>query len=287
MRGKTNKGILFSNPNLLDNPWFNVNQIGQAIYTKNGYTLDRWCLWENADNNLVITRNDDNSITLHANIDQASSSSFYQKIEQFELGKIYTLSVMYSDGTVKSNTNQINSTEDKIYVNLDTTSKYGCFYLDFSNNYWCVTFGLMKANDEITIKAVKLELGSISTLHLDPPPNYVEELLKCQREFVRLTNRNLGYQSFATGVGNGVNQAVFNIHTPVPMRITPTISFSNLRIVGKGCDYVPVKSIQATDVVGSSVTALVTVDSPSTISNGEVYQISGNDVGIIDISARR
>ena len=36
-------GILrVSNPNLLDNPWFTVNQRGATAYTVGAYGVDRW-----------------------------------------------------------------------------------------------------------------------------------------------------------------------------------------------------------------------------------------------------
>ena len=41
------------------------------------------------------------------------------------------------------------------------------------------------AGCSITLKAVKLEIGSVSTLANDAPPNYAAELAKCQRYFQR------------------------------------------------------------------------------------------------------
>lgn len=287
MRGKTNKGRAFSNPNLLDNPWFTINQEGQTEYGKDTtfqYSVDRWIC------DIYVKASYLNGKWTIRNDDTETVRGFLQRTELKLHGKTVTYSVLV-DGKITSVTFKVPTatpTSSTAICYKPITDNENCFLVCWFHPDDSLVFHLnLNAGASIIPEALKLEIGSISTLHLDVPPNYAEELLKCQREFVRLTNKNLGYQPFATGVGNGVNQAVFNIHTPVPMRITPTISFSNLRIVGKGCDYVPVKSIQATDVVGNSVTALVTVDSPSTISNGEVYQISGNDVGIIDISARR
>ena len=33
-----------TNPNLIDNPWFRVNQRGETVYKTTGYTVDRWKL---------------------------------------------------------------------------------------------------------------------------------------------------------------------------------------------------------------------------------------------------
>lgn len=92
-----------------------------------------------------------------------------------------------------------------------------------------------------TFLAAKLELGSHQTLArqdedgnwvlLDPPPNFQQELAKCQRYLVIYTSDG---QRFC-GVGHletaSFVQAV--IWTPVPMRIAPTIS-GDVSIYGAG-----------------------------------------------------
>ena len=86
------------------------------------------------------------------------------------------------------------------------------------------------------IYAVKLELGYLSTLARkdedgnwvsnDPPPNFEEELAKCQRYFLKLT----GFAWVGSGqIDSGEAGGQFFIPTPVSMRALPTCS-GNLRI---------------------------------------------------------
>lgn len=88
----------------------------------------------------------------------------------------------------------------------------------------------------ITIQAVKLERGFLSTLARkdesgnwilnDAPPNFQQELAKCQRYFLKLT----GYAWVGSGqIDNGEKDGQFFIPTPVSMRALPTCS-GNLRI---------------------------------------------------------
>ena len=90
-----------------------------------------------------------------------------------------------------------------------------------------------------TIVAVKLELGDTQTLARnistdanpnwvlnDPPPNFVEELAKCQRYFIRVCS---GSGRFAmTGAIDmaygGPGQAIFFVPLPVSMYKTPAIT---------------------------------------------------------------
>ena len=84
-------------------------------------------------------------------------------------------------------------------------------------------------NGSITLKAVKLELGSVSTLAMDTVPNYATELLKCQRYFVRLKNESSSYLSLI-GIGygriSGVTSIMLPISLPTIMRGSSAITFS-------------------------------------------------------------
>jgi hypothetical protein len=104
-----------SNPNLLDNPWFTVNQRGQNVYTSEGYTVDRWRLsYGTGATTHQATVNNDNSITIEGK--GTKDVYFRQKIEnELWSGNDYTVSIkcrniigspnfqiMYSDGTYGS-----------------------------------------------------------------------------------------------------------------------------------------------------------------------------------------
>ena len=67
---------------------------------------------------------------------------------------------------------------------------------------------------------VKLELGTVSTLHLDPPMDYGTELVKCQRFYLwtgKSTLLSLG------GHAISATQAMVFLPTAAPMRAVPTI----------------------------------------------------------------
>ena len=61
-----------SNPNLLINPDFAINQRGQSTYTGISaytYTVDRWCIWKyNCDNYGTVTVNDDKCLFISARV---------------------------------------------------------------------------------------------------------------------------------------------------------------------------------------------------------------------------
>lgn len=168
-------GGLVSNPNLLDNPWFTVNQRGQNSYSGNVYGPDRWLFHEGQ----TVTVSD-NGITLDTDADFwqrfGTNTDFFTGL----IGKPITISVLTSTGIIYSGSAIVNSTGltqcitgDKIiaFVGRDQ-------YFDY--------IGIRAMDTSITIRAVKLELGSVSTLAQDTPPNYATELLKCQRYFVAI-----------------------------------------------------------------------------------------------------
>lgn len=95
---------------------------------------------------------------------------------------------------------------------------------------------LVPASTTIAPIAMKLELGYLSTVARkdesgnwvlnDPPPNFQQELAKCQRYFLKLT----GYAWVGSGqIDYGELSGQFFIPTPVSMRALPTCS-GNLRI---------------------------------------------------------
>ena len=215
-----------SNPNLLDNPWFTVNQRGQSQYTALGYSVDRWKLHDSNPFTVDVT---DSGVTLtHAN--NSTNSYFDHFIDEgvrdklgTQEGKTLTLSVMLSDNTIYSASGVIptyTSTNQRIL-----TVNIGNFSIDLNvrTTLMAVIIRSNVANATISIKAVKLEMGEISTLALDTAPNYATELLKCQRYFVRIDNTSGG-----VCVGNGItlniaDRAVLCIKLPVSMRAKPSV----------------------------------------------------------------
>ena len=227
---KTNKQLTYdkaeltqiTNPNLLDNPWFTVNQRGITSSTANStYIADRWTTYSrNASYQIDNTSNG-------LSIDNTSGNVgiyVYQKGESTLLGSLngrtVTASVLLSDGTIKAGTKVYSSTSNVIFLSDEDVE-----IATVPSSLQMITVGV-KAGKNLTIKAVKLEIGVVSTLAMDTAPNYQQELAKCQRYFVRLqgtTNCLLGWLR----AQNATNLWGF-IQMPVPMRAVPSLSYSDL-----------------------------------------------------------
>lgn len=206
-----------SNRNLLDNAWWGsgeaVNQRNTQSKPSNGsYTIDRWILTSGADVNQWAIGANGITFTI------ARSSIWYtQRTPNPSAwsGKTLTASVLLNDGTIKSGSAAF------------TYGTAAIFYNDSAINLSMNTSGqfVLAIRSTQTIRAVKLELGSVSTLANDAPPDYAEELAKCQRYFWRLGGAQyLNIVSSAMAESSG---AVFGVcRFPVPMRAMPSISTS-------------------------------------------------------------
>ena len=171
------KSLHYSNTNLLDDWYFGnpVNQRGQTSWTNPSdwqYSIDRWQITPSSVITLV-----DGGITITAD--------FHQGLEKdrLEFGRMYTFSVLSSDGRLGKHTFVLTSDTD---INVGFGFGYFVCYLS-GNNVWFRIYG-----DGSTYKACKLELGSQQTLaHQDADgnwvlneiPDYGEQLARCQRYF--------------------------------------------------------------------------------------------------------
>ena len=88
---------------------------------------------------------------------------------------------------------------------------------DQSNVY----LNLTPQDSSITFVRHKLELGTVSTLHLDPPMDWAVELPKCQRFFEIMGGVENG--AIATGmILDTQDEAMFSLNY-APKRVAPTI----------------------------------------------------------------
>ena len=176
-----NNGFGRTNPNLLDNPWFTnpINQRGvSGTLSSTGYFYDRW---KANTTGIVITSG---YITLPAN------GGFRQYLELGRIadGKTYTLSVMASDGNIYTMTGTLTSSESGWQVNKHLLQNYIWAGIRVDSGKWDID---ITSTNGVNIKAVKLELGSVSTLANDVPPDYGTELAKCQRYFYRISGNSV------------------------------------------------------------------------------------------------
>lgn len=228
-----------SNGNILDN-WYFVNPINQRglVTYSNGYGIDRWKYGQTV--NLV-----EDGVQIYRDT-VTNNPNFNQPIENSKqyIGKTLTLSVLAKTDKNGSFT---------LWCATSGSPYFGEVYINASSDFvlYSTTFvvtnttnpdilypsvqdaGAVRNNnptigDNCIIKAAKLELGSHQTLaHKDsagnwvlndPPPNYEEELAKCQRFYFYGNIENA-----ALTVGPNTNNCYINVHLPVPLRIKPSL----------------------------------------------------------------
>ena len=216
-----------SNPNLLINPDFKINQRGQTSYdfsTKSGYTVDRWFIYHSK-----VTVNSDNTIT----VDFMVSGSFYQMLEtvlneqhtaSINITKI-TGSIRFYIGTSKF----ITITSPGIYtITHDTDITQVSLYNPTGNN----------TTASCTVKWVKLEKGPIATQFVSP--DIATELVKCQRyyQYINLDTKSCGI----------INDTVYSRIYGISMRknITGTLANDGLdKLVRLGDQNIKINNISA------------------------------------------
>lgn len=148
-----------------------------------------------------------------------ASAVIEQRIEGNLLaGKTVTVSVQ-AGGTVYSVTDTMPTSEGTVSVTL---TGWGWATLGYATGYMYVRLAPEAASN---VRAVKLEMGTVSTLHLDSPMDYGVELFKCQRYFIRLKSGAL-YGLYSVGAGANPNMIFYPIPLPCPMRVLPSIVVS-------------------------------------------------------------
>jgi hypothetical protein len=149
-------------------------------------------------------------------------------------------------------------------------------------NRWDVAFTGSNASSYIT--AVKLELGSYSTLANDVPPKKRSALADCQERFLRIET-----QTSPTPIGYGycysATQARILIPTPVQMADNPNVAITNignLRINANGT-YITPSAFNSTAVAYPNGVVLIFTISGAT-SGAPALLFSAN-AARIDLSA--
>lgn len=189
----------FSNPNLLINSNFRVDQRGRGTYTNNTtkpiYTLDRWM-----SINTEVVYNIDGTATI-TSLATTDTSSWLKQILEHAINDTCTLSCNITAVTGNAYLyNQRNG--KKIVKGLNTIT---LSYLKEASIE-------LKQGASITIEWIKLEKGSKATAYV--APNYTEELQKCMMYYNVVNTPLNGY--FTTQMYIGC-EAIAN------MRTKPTI----------------------------------------------------------------
>ena len=187
-----------SNPNLLINPDFKINQRGISSPTA-AFGVDRWIgTYTVSDNTIVFSQTEQYMLQLIENIDSL-------------IGREATATVYYDDGTADKGTAAISDT-----TYFFATSRTHCLVYAENGIKGLEIWAAAPCN----IVGVKLELGSIATPFCPPDP--ATELAKCQRYFIRL-KKAFGW------IGSGfTNKTLARCVIPLPttMRISPTVTLN-------------------------------------------------------------
>lgn len=183
-----------SNPNMLINPDFRINQRGQTEYTASGYTVDRWQISASAK----LTPHD-GYITFESTVDKAATPLFQKCENPVALsGKTVTLSFdcdLKTEGawiSVQTVTNgSWNPSAPVQFTNTGRSVKSTVINLPDNLTDLRVALVIHGTDDAplaaVDIYGAKLELGEIATPIIPADP--ATELAKCQRYYqIRSTN---------------------------------------------------------------------------------------------------
>ena len=239
-----------SNRNLIDNPWFTVNQRGTADATTisgNGYFADRWQATGSG-----VQRVAGGGINI--------LGVAYHKLDNPGItGKTVTLSILYSDGVISSNTFEWTGTT------FAKTFEYGTANIYPSANQ--INVGAQSVN----VTAIKLELGSVSTLANDAPPCFAEELAKCQRYlYVIKAPTSINLTLCAANALDATN-IYAGLAVPPQMR-TPTLSLSSSSAIKCGTSSFTITPSSVSMYGYSSGTATMKILSTS-LTAGTTYRV--------------
>ena len=213
-----------SNPNLLINPDFAINQRGQSTYTGISaytYTVDRWCIWKyNCDNYGTVTVNDDGSLAVDGTLG-ADDAILTQTLEYGAalVGKTVTLSLEVSEINGTISIQQHKNVQSTLNISAPGVHKI-TFDWDTSSNRIVIN---NTNSTHYTLRWAKLEPGANATPYL--PPDSAIELLKCQRYYQRIP-------AFLPVRASGVSADFIDFTFPIstPMRIAPSANLSDLSI---------------------------------------------------------
>lgn len=279
-----------SNPNLLDNPWFTVNQRGHSTYnvTENGMTVDRWAASVSSGTMIVEVTSNGLTITEASDVDDGG---FIERINKPDLlGKTVTISI--DDGTnIYHATDTIPNVQPENWTEVcSVTTSGGINASLFISPVNITAFQLQyvirvpKDNTAHAIRAVKLELGSVSTLAMDTTPNYATELLKCQRYFIRYSS-----PCFFEAYTYNETTARFGIPLTVPMRNNPAFSvndITNLQLICNGTGQALSSSQTITNSGFGTLQKVMQIDGiPSGSFTSNYLGALKMNAGYIDLSA--
>lgn len=294
----TNNISQLSNPNLLINGDFRVNQRGETSYSNfaNKYCVDRW---RTAGNSVTVTPMD-----YGCSVSVGGTGRYYSVLDQIIedyaslIGKPVTLSANIKSVSVNLQSYQYcikircyDTNNELITISeswITTAGNYSCT-LTIPSNTVKISCGLYKnavVDCTFEIEYIKLEIGSVATPYSPRP--YAEELAMCKRYYISIKNTS-GTTWMGNYLASGSGNLYITIPLPTELRIAPTItiissvilfdstfttvSLSNLNNIRKspmGCSFLATPSITKPS---GNLGTIRNVDDSSTIIelDAEIY----------------
>lgn len=217
--------------NLLDNSDFRnpVNQREGASYTGAEYGIDRWT-GGNDTSSVTVT---DQGIKFTAN---GSWNMIYQYFDAGQLGgKTLTFAACTSEGNLIVGSGVYPTDRGETLIVADVDAETGLqLMFDTRHTYDGVRICLANtAALDVTVAWAVLYPGAYTaeTLPAYQPKGYATELLECQRYFYPVPSQyNMSYPAYA----GSAQEARVTIQTPVPMRVTPSVSVVDATQIGVG-----------------------------------------------------
>lgn len=208
-------GNKFSNPNLLTNPDFKINQRGKSTYSSTGAggTVDRW-----VGTNVKTVVNSDGTVS----VSSLSGTGYYtQHEESISYGKhTYSIYVQAITGTVKA----LYKNKDSNDIGLGTL-KQGLNTFTSSDDGFKSFFLSIAGGSSVTLKYAKVEQGTVATSYIAPNP--IEEYPKCQRYFQYIPKLYCVPLMYTRNMINSSDKYFqsTNGNLPTEMRIKPTLKY--------------------------------------------------------------
>lgn len=222
-------GTKFSNPNLLINPDFKINQRGYETYNETDYSFDRWKIYNTTVKQLSngISYKGGSTTTNS----QGTLENYISQILEKELDEEFTISVKVSSivgsfrlEAMKEGGDTLHGKDALIGKKDITTNGIHTLTLDGSSApLSIIRFGTTSQNGACTIEWFKLEKGKHATAFVHPI--YSEEYQKCMWYFQPITGARSGYFS---------NENIYiNIPEVNSMRTSkPSVDSSNVTLEG-------------------------------------------------------
>lgn len=237
-----------SNPNLLLNGNFKINQRGQTSYNeKDKYTVDRWMLVNGGldgaphgslskrDNGISLTGAKSKQLYIEQKIDPTNFSTLCEKTltlscEMFgnniTQGNVFLQIYYNSDGKTITHKKIIDHTElktnwNKYYITISTPANIKTMGVQVGTfNEPGNGYNFINEDGVLFINNVKLEIGDKPTAFYPRP--YGEELALCQRYYISGNYNLMGLKTHFSS-----NILYYMIPLPVLMRSKPTLTDSS------------------------------------------------------------